>query len=112
MENLEHLDNLRIGKAIINYNEDGSVIGAHFESKMDLSIDSSVYNSLTPANNTEQAKTNADLVFAGYINNIDNVELADRNLYKIESNIVESDCEKWENGNIKSCSIEYTFKKV
>ncbi len=101
-----------IGVATISYDEQGNPTSQTFKPGENIEPDDNLLNQLKQiptATDSELVKQNADLVLAGWWSKMNEAELADRDEFKIYSEIVE--CLKYDNGSVKSCSIEYTFKK-
>ena len=99
----------------LNYDENGNVLSTEFEPKLPLKVTSGLLNQLTAvkcSDDSEVIKSNADLVLASWFNQIEDIELADRDKFQVTSEVVEARCERYENGNIKSVYIYYNFENV
>lgn len=99
----------KIGIVTIEYFENGVVRRAEFAPTLKLSVSSALADQLTnqQPNTAEEAKNNADLVFASWFSKMNEIELADRTLYEVKGNMLE--CETYADGHPKKCVFEYTF---
>lgn len=104
---------LKIGTAKIRYNKDGTVASAKFTPAMKIEIEKNLMNDVArtvnqPANEI-QLKNQADTILASWFDQVNKIELADREKYEIVSNIVL--CNKFANDAVKIVHIEYEFKE-
>ena len=102
----------KIGIATVNYDENGYPISQSFVPGTNVNPDDELLNQLKQipvTDNSEVTKENADMILAGWWAKMNEIELADREEYKIYSNVI--NCVKYPNDLIKECSIEYIYKK-
>lgn len=105
------IPNLEIGTVEIEYSEKGEVKAASFHPVPAILFDSPVTSQLMALNHPagpHQLKNNSDLILAAWFTKMNEIELADRDRYDINSEIV--GCDKHPNGSIKKCTLKYTFK--
>src|SRR5579864_105088 len=81
------MEELQIGTAEIIYGEDGKVLRAFFTPKMQVGNIASQLLQLEPGK-PERIKENAEMVLAAWFSKMNEIELADREHYKIESEIL------------------------
>lgn len=105
------MENLIIGSAVIEYDAAGKVTTAYFEPSIKIDLAEALGGRFTElaAPTPEELKGNADIVLGAWFSKMNEVELADRDRYTIESEIVE--CEQYPNGTVKRCILRYTFKE-
>jgi uncharacterized protein YdeI (YjbR/CyaY-like superfamily) len=104
---------LEIGITTIEYNEDTTVKIAKFTPTMEVSIPDELLQKLKESGewkDPEKLKENSDFIFASWFSKMNDIELADREVSEIVSEIIV--CEKYPNGNIKKCSMKYIFKEI
>lgn len=107
------MENFEIGRATIQYDEQGNVTLAYFEPTMKIGLDANIateLKKLVDSTQIETVKENADTVMASWFAKMNQIELSDREEYDIVSKVVK--CEKWDSGKVKMCVIEYTFQKL
>lgn len=107
------LDGLEIGTSVTSYNEKGEVTYAQFRPKMILDHTKELEEQLKTIKSGDAPETlrnNSDVVFAHWFNTLTVIELADREKYKVESEVVH--CERHKNGVVMDCYIKYVFKKL
>lgn len=106
--------NTKIGIARIEYNEDGTVKSAIFEPTMKVEAKAdtlSPFLSIEDGNSSEEAvKEHAIIALATWFNKMNEIELADREKYTIDTEVVS--CEKYPSGSIKICQIEFHFEEL
>lgn len=102
----------KIGIVTISYNQKGQVSGAIFDpARVDFNDDTFLLNLLsTEGRSQEEIKKSADKILAAWFNKVDNIELEDREKFRITSQIVS--CDKWKDDTVKSCVIEYSLEEV
>lgn len=103
----------KIGRATIEYNEVGKVIGASFTPTMNIILEPNVLMQMGKVKDVKDVdviKSNAELALASWFSKNNEIELADRDHYEIASETVE--CETHQNGNVKKCVIEFVFKTL
>lgn len=98
-----------IGIAKIEYDKNGVVTSAEFEPTLKLNNPEALKAELSTIQCGDEPtlKYNADLVLAAWFAKVSDIELADREKYKIESEIVT--CAKYPNGLVKSCTMKFFF---
>jgi hypothetical protein len=103
---------LEIGFVTIKYKEDGTIANAGFQPTMNLPMDALFLEQLRSVNcstSSDDVKHNSDMIFSAFFNKINEIELADRTEWEVKSEI--ESCEKYDNGNVKSCKIKYVYQK-
>jgi hypothetical protein len=105
---------LTLGIVVIKYDENGNVItdGTHFEPTMKLPLNANVEEELKQiqgCDDTETLKHNAEMVLSGWWSKMTEIEFADREKYHIHSEA--KSCEKYDNGKIKECTMEISFRE-
>jgi hypothetical protein len=105
---MENTENIEIGKTVIKYNQDGTVRRASFIPQLKIEAPPDLKLKMKHGSK-EEIKDNADMVMAAWFNKVNDIELSDRELYEIKSEIVK--CELWEPGKVKTCIIKYSFIK-
>lgn len=100
-----------IGTATIKYDQNGAPIVADFVPSLNIHLAGGYLKDLAsiPCGDQSAVKSNADLIFSKWINQVNNIELADPNQYSIDSKITA--CDKWEDDKVKTCTIEYHFNQ-
>lgn len=101
----------QIGIATINYDQQGNVLEAYFNPTPKFEkIDASQLKSVKSSKEAEVIKYNAEMILASYFSRMNEIELADRDKYEIGSEILI--CTKYDNGNVRSCSIQFFFREL
>jgi hypothetical protein len=106
---------MKIGTVIVNYDQEGNVLEKFtaFVPTMNIPVDKELGKQLIKLkqeNNETILKDNSDLILASWFSKMNEIELADRNSFKIESMIVS--CDKYSNGKIRKCILDYYFERV
>lgn len=107
-------NNQEIGVAILHYNEDGSFKTAEFKPTIIVKIDSKMMDELfniETQKGEDIVKEQANNVFATWFQRMNDIELADREKYKIVTELV-APCERYDSGIISKCSIKFIFKEI
>lgn len=107
------MEKLVIGNVLMMYDEEGNVINAIFDPTMKLDFKEPLSDQLQQIKCSEDVTTvqqNADTIFAGWFSKLNEIELADRTKYEIKSNVL--DCEKYPNGKVKKCLIQYVYQEI
>lgn len=107
------MKDLELGIARIEYDKDGQATLATFTPTMNVQIDKSVLRQLSTLevkNDPSVIKDNANYVFASWFAKTNEIELADRDHYGVDTEVVE--CVKDEAGNIRLCVIKFVFKEL
>lgn len=106
-----------IGISTIDYNEDGTVKNALFVPTLKIEQDNNLLKELGVAQSARDItalKQNSELVFASWFRKwdkvISDIELSDREKFEVVSEVVE--CEKYENGNTKTCSMRFIYREI
>lgn len=108
-------NNMQIGTANISYNEQGEIVSAIFTPSLELDVNEDEdllkqLKSIPCTSNEEIIRENAALVLGGWWNQLNQIELADRDKWKMDSEIVA--CNKWPSGRVQMCSIKFTFRRL
>ncbi len=107
------MKDLELGIAQIEYNEYGQATQATFSPTMKIDIDPTLLQQITDIDvkdNPDIIKENANYVFASWFAKTNEIELADRDHYGIDTEIV--DCQKDSNGIVRVCRIKFVFKEL
>lgn len=100
-----------IGTAKIEYDPDGKVIKTQFISQLRLNpLNLEKQLADIKQGDEEAIKANATLIMAAWFSQVAEIELADREKYKITDKIVE--CVKFDTGQIKKCSIQFSLDPI
>lgn len=116
-----------IGIVTMNYNDEGEVTMASFKPTMSITIDKNLFERFSKIGDTgkrikkespsvhyeedsEMLRENAELVFASWFNKTNEIELADREKYKIISETIR--CSKHFNGRIAECNIRFSLAEL
>lgn len=116
MDNKEpanHLNRTHIGTATITYDESGrpgssqfvpeKYIDDHWKGASDALLTSPAIE------DAEQAKKHAEVILASWFAHINEIELADREVATIESEVTQ--CDKWPNGKPSLCVIRFYLQQ-
>ncbi len=101
-----------IGIVTVEYDQQGSVKRANFKPTIEVLPSSVLIRQLLALPSGEErdtVKANADLVFAGWFSQINEIELSDRNENPISSEVIT--CEKWPLGKVKTCVLRYLWDR-
>lgn len=103
---------MKIGKATIVYDENGNAVEATFTPSSQFNDLSKFRDQLLQVKGGEQEKiiSNAERVMASWLNQVNDVELADREQYKITSQV--RDCVKNDLGDVRSVSIQFNLEPI
>ena len=104
---------VEIGEVELFYNEDGKVTKSSFTPTMKINLDENLINqlhSIESNKNSEVIKHNAEIMLASFFSKINEIELADRDYYHIESEVMK--CDKYPTGIAKYCKIKFIFKPI
>lgn len=101
-----------IGTATIEYDQNGKAVWSEFIPDMPLRSTESLSKQLATVKqgDEEAIKANASLIMAAWFNQVTEIELADREEFKISEKIV--DCVKFDTGEIKKCSIQFSLDRI
>lgn len=103
---------MKIGIANLDYDTTGKVINAKFVPSIKR-IHNDVINRLKEVKGStddQTIKSQAENLLSDYFNSINEIELADREKYKIVSTIKK--CVKHLNGVVKRCEILFEFNLI
>ena len=109
------MQSTEIGIVTVNYDKEGNIIReqSHFVPTIKTTVDDSIVEQLRniKANDdSEILRHNANLILAGFFNQINEIELADRSEYVVDSEVVK--CESYPNGGVKTCVLKYLFRRI
>lgn len=102
-----------IGIVTLDYNEDGVATEATFNPTMKVNLDIKALLQLTaiPADKSPQhVEDNAGFVLASWFERLNEIELADRDHYRVAPKVIK--CDNYPNGRIKHCEIAFNFQEV
>lgn len=102
-----------IGIVEIWYNEQGKAIQGHFEPTAKVYDDScmdKLMNGTNGISSEDKIKNDSEALLSEWFNNISDIELADRDQYKISSSLL--NCIAWPNGNVQYCRISFYLQKI
>lgn len=105
--------NKKIGKVTLGYSEKGNVLFATFEpEEFNTSLPSEYGEDLVSIQQStpEAIKKSADGVMQSWFNTVNEIEMADMMHNRIDSDVV--DCQKYPNGSVKQCVIQYTLTSL
>ncbi len=99
---------MKVGKVELQFGQTGEIVKAAFtpDEFSPVGITEDLIK-IKCSDDTEAIKHNADLILAKWINNINNVELADREMFELSSKV--AICDKYESGMAKNVVIDYEF---
>lgn len=101
-----------IGTVTIEYSETGTVIKANFTPTIQVEANKYLLEELEvlrSAGGSKALQESADLIMASWFSKANEIELADRDLWSIESDIRE--CQTYPDGGVKKCVLDYAFRK-
>lgn len=100
----------KIGIATIIYDEQGKVLTAKFEPKESFDVmgvnQFRQIGDITDKNNIH----NAELVLANWFQRQNEIELADRNAYKVTTEVIALD--RYPDGKVRKCVVAFYFSKI
>jgi hypothetical protein len=102
----------QIGYAVIEYDLQGRATSARFEPTLQVSYDPNLERQLKAIRHPkdeETIRTNAQRVLGAWFNKVTEVELADRETHEIVAENIR--CEKYDNGAIKKCTLQFILKQ-
>lgn len=102
-----------LGIATISYDSDGKAMQADFLPTGKIHLDPKLLATIAFSKKHDQekdVKDHASLVLGAWFAKSNEVELADRDRYQIDTEVIK--CEKYANGNIKMCAIKFIFKDL
>lgn len=103
--------NQEIGIVTVNYDSEGTVISATFKPTMEIEFDNDLLEQLRNTKSPTEPETvqqNAELALGAWFSKVNEIELADRELYDLVTEVVY--CDKHDNGNVATCAIRFIFK--
>lgn len=101
----------QIGIATMQYDESGKVIEAYFTPRDKVQgVDLNQLKTIQADQNIDVIRYNAEMVMAGWFSKVNEIELADRDHYKVTSETIW--CDKYPNGSVKRCSIGFYFEEI
>lgn len=106
------MEAVKLGRAVITYNKLGTLLAAQFQPEFVSQIEANYLSTLLPQGDAPPDPSYladvARAAMADWFNKVTNIELADRALFELEARVGE--CERWPNGVIKQCDIEFIFQ--
>ena len=104
--------NREIGVATILYSEDGKPLSSYFKPTVMFSADTKMLDQLSNVEgpDAESVKTNSELVMGAWFSNLNDIELADREEFSVVGEVLQ--CDKYQSGKIKRCSVKFVLKKL
>lgn len=109
----------KIGTATMYFDDGGTPIRADFDPAIRISefvdpeVPSPLLDQLINIGGGKSRQTivaSADLVVGAWFSKVDEIELADRDQYRVVGECVV--CRKYENGIVRECVVDYYFEKV
>lgn len=105
---------MEIGTANISYDENGKATSVLFVPSDTLNVidDPALLKELKTipcSENSEDIRENAQLAMGAWWAKLNEIELADRNEWRMDTDVIE--CVKWPNGRVQMCSIRFVFQK-
>lgn len=104
------MKSVEIGIAVIEYSKSGKVNRAFFTPTMETEAPQDLKDALSGPLTQAELKGKADILFANWINAVNHIELADRELYEVQGKVVK--CEEYNGGQVKTCAIKYSLVKI
>lgn len=102
----------KIGIVTIRYNPDGIITSSGFQSTLDIrssnKLNSSLSNIKKSSKDENKIADQAKMIFANWFNIMTKIELGDN----IEIIHEITNCEKYESGLVKTCSITFSYKEI
>ena len=100
-----------IGVAVINYDTEGKPRAVRFTPliKIDTPMDLLNQHENVKGKDEQQLKTNAELAMGSWFAKVDSIELADRDKYKITSEVK---CFRREDDSIRQCEVTFFFEEM
>lgn len=107
------MENTEIGIATLEYDDKGNFIAGSFTpiGTQILPKEMAEFGEVSCESGEEKIKEQACNVFAAWFQKMNDIELADREEYKIESDLAQPS-EFYPSGGIKKCYIKFTLKKI
>lgn len=106
-------DSLEIGRVKLSYKLKGTVESASFTPSIKVELDSKLIKEISTiqsSTDVERIRNSSEMVFAAWFTRLNNIELADRNLYRIISKV--DKCEKYPDGSVRECEIIFSFERI
>lgn len=101
---------LKIGIANLQYNNDGTIRKGYFEPHI-MNIDKSVCDlNKCNGNTIEEVQSMAEILLAGYFNQLNVIELSDREKFAIRNRLIYAS--KYDTGKMKEVVIEFYFEEI
>lgn len=101
---------MQIGKAIFNFNEQGKQVSAYFMPTMRVNVNVSLLENISTGQSSEIIKKNAEVALASWFAKMNEIELADRDEWKIES--VVDTCTNYSSGGVRMCVVAFNLVKI
>lgn len=102
---------MNIGIVTLYYNEDGSFQTGDFAPEGITVNSDELLDRLkfTDGEDRDTTVSQSQMILAMWFDRNNHVELANREITEIVSTVLE--CEKWDNGNVRVCKIEFKLKQ-
>lgn len=101
---------MQIGQAIFNFDEQGKQMSAYFKPTMKVNVNVNLLENISTGEDSETIKRNAEVALASWFSKMNEIELADRDEYVLQSEIEE--CIRYDNGKVKTCVVVFNFLKI
>jgi hypothetical protein len=102
---------MKIGTVYLEYDKQGNVVDVSFISAIQFTLTDEWRKKLSGApTNDEELRQKTDLVFSSWFNKVNEIELADRSEFKINSKVIE--CNEDILGLISRCKVEYFLSPI
>lgn len=103
---------MEIGIVDIRYNAEGKVTDGTFTPTLRAAVDKKLINQLfsieKPADEAA-LRANSELILADWFTRLNDIELADRELYEVKGEVL--GCDKYPDGRVQHCRIVFNFVK-
>lgn len=106
-----------IGRSTVTFDENGEITEASFKPNVEIKADAPLldtFRKLSGSDDPDSIKTQSEILMSKWFNAtseaLDWLENADRDVYEITGEVVT--CEKYNNGKVKTCIIQYTCKEI
>lgn len=109
---MEQDQDLQIGIATVQYDEQGKVTHARFKPTLEITVSpllKDMLKDITATTDKETTLHNAEAAFASWFSKMTEIELADRDEYEIA--VSNTTCHKHSNGIVSACYISFVFRK-
>jgi hypothetical protein len=101
---------MQVGKAVFNFDEQGKQTSAYFMPTMKVNVNTNLLQDICVGESADVIKSNAEIALASWFNQMNEIELADREQYTLKSEV--ETCTKYSNGKVRMCVVVFNFLKI